>query len=266
MQIEFGTDEQYLGSWLQFDVAYRANVAAVCHTQVIRASGADGPAAALECFQQYLFVIEDLAMWAAAISAWQGGKSLVDAVEAANAKWPLFEQLGEADGSLLVEVFGLPPPSDFNDEVRPQYEEWLAQWSIAAQDVGKFAAREAQNGGQLAKRLQNKMKHGLHFAVANDGGTMRVHFYPHHASQGEKLELPTVGLSAESAERWVRRAYDTSRFLAAILKTLFVARFVHDPVAAWIPRTEPNNQLKLDEIKEDLARVKVPVLEWVGDD
>lgn len=264
MEMELGTDEQYLESWLQFNVAYRANVCLVCHRAAATTESATGPAAALECFQQYLFSIEDLATWADTLSRWHDGEALSAAAEVSNAKWGLFDELRDAEPGVLVRVFRLPEPDDFIEPWKSEYEETLAGWCMVARDIGLFASHDAQNGGQLANRLQNKMKHGLHFAVGNDGGELRANFYPHAAKGLNPLQLPRVRLSADDAERWLRRTFDVSRFTAAILRTSFVAHFQRDPANGWQPPTAPNADLSLEEIEASLGDLKVPVIKWIG--
>ena len=108
------------------------------------------------------------------------------------------------------------------------------------------------------------MKHGLHFAVANEGGRLRAHFYPNQSGREGQAELPSVRLTPDGAEVWLRRTFDACRFLAAVLRTLFVSRFGRDPVNAWDPPTEPSAALAVEAIEESLRRVKVPVLEWIS--
>ena len=267
-ELALGSDEQYLQSWSQFNAAYRANVAAACRSAAAAApSEAAAAAPALECFQQYLFAIEDLATWAEAIPKWRSGTPLVEAIEVANARWDVVAELQDASVDFLVGCFSLPPLDDFVEPVRGVYRGRLEAWTALARDVGRFAAEEAQNGGQLANRLQNKMKHGLHFAVAGRGEAIRVHFYPHHASAGEPRLLPRLAPTPAAAERWLRRTYDLCRLTSAILTTLFVATSAshRDPVYAWVARTEPNRELSVREIEEDLQALRVPAVKWVDE-
>ena len=257
MNLEFGSDEQYLESWLQFNAAYRASVAAACRRVAAAAtSEVTAAAPALECFQQYLFAIEDLATWAAAIPVWQSGTSVVEAIEVARAEWDVIADLKDASPDLLVTRFHLPKPADFVGLDKREYMKRLTAWTALARDVGRLAAEEAPNGGYLFNRLQNKTKHGLHFAVATSERGVRVHFYPHHSIKGEPRQLPSLLATAERAESWLRRTYDLCRFTSAILTTLFVAAYRHDPGVAWIARTDPNRDLSLEEIEADLGAIR----------
>lgn len=263
-EIQMGTDDQYLECWLQLNVTYRANVALACYQAAAFGRPATKVAAALECFQQYLFAIEDLATWADVIPKWGQGESLSKAVEVANARWAIFETLKVATRENLVTAFSLPEPAGFRDQWAVEYQAKLDGWVLAARDVGTFASRQAQNGGQLANRLQNKMKHGLHFAVGQHDGNFRVHFYPHPVAQPLQ-EMPILTLTSERALDWLRRTYDVCRLLAALLKTLFVYRFERDPLGAWSPRSDPSRGLTSTEIAEDLQLIRVPRVQWVGD-
>ena len=265
MTLEFGSDEQYLESWLQFNAAYRANVAAACRRVAAAATSEVAAAApALECFQQYLFAIEDLATWAAAIPVWQSGKSVVEAIEVARAEWDVIADLKDASPDLLVTCFHLPSPGDFVGLGKREYVKRLTAWTALAGNVGHFAAEEAPNGGYLLNRLQNKTKHGLHFAAATSEQGVRVYFYPHHSIKGEPRQLPSLLVTADEAEIWLRRTYDLCRFTSAILTTLFVAAYGRDPGVAWNACTDPNRDLSLQEIEADLGAIQLPTLKCVG--
>ena len=65
-----------------------------------------------------------------------------------------------------------------------KYVKRLTAWTTLARDVGRFAAEEAPNGGYLFNRLQNKTKHGLHFAAATSEQGSACPFLPSSLDQG----------------------------------------------------------------------------------
>jgi len=266
-QIAMGSSQQYLETFLQFNVAYRAVTSMNCRRGALDRSTSLEAAMALECFQQHLFALEDLATWAAALSRWDADAELAPLMERANADWSVFERLSDATPEVLVQTFRLPKPDDPQAPARDLYGPALDNWCLAARDMGRFATRAAQNGGQLANRLQNKIKHGLHFVAGVDeiDGVPRIHFYPHDAHEGQ-LELPSVRATAAGAEFWFRRTYNLCRLLAAVLTTLYVWRFGRDPVRAWAPMAEPDDDLSLAEIEATLEELFLPNVRWVDEE
>ena len=264
-ELEFTSDEAYLNGWLQFNVAFRASVAVA--TARVASNPAGGTvaraAACIECFQQYLFALEDLATWLAVLGAWPG-QPLLQAMEVANARWTDLQSLRDAGEGMLIQYFRLPAVEGFREPYRSQYASSLASWAEAGRDIGQFVSREAQNGGPLANRLQGKLKHGLHFVVVVENGTNRAYFYANEGrlQPGERAELPSIRLSADGAELWARRTYDVCRFLAAMLRTVFVKTFGRDPQGAWRPLVEPNAELSMDALEASLERLGLPNLEW----
>ena len=79
-------------------------------------------------------------------------------------------------------------------------------------------------------------------------------FHPtHHSIKGEPRQLPILLATAERAESWLRRTYDLCRFTSAILTTLFVAAYRHDPGVAWIARTPRG--LSAEEVRQLLTMI-----------